>query len=244
MTIIFYDIASGPPVKSFAPNPCKTRYALNFKGVDYHTDWVELPDVPSVRHRVGAALVRAHRDGSDFPTLPIIKDTVTGKVVGDSFDIAVYLDEAYPNGPSLLPPSTLPLQHAFNISTDLVFQPYIILLTHGISFNPETAERSKADFVWRAGVENWDQLTIRGEARAKTLDAFKVALGGLAEFYKRSDGPFMNGETPIYADFILGGWIAFMSRTLPVNEWEDIQTWQDGFWGRFHQALQKYAELK
>ncbi|THU85665.1 hypothetical protein K435DRAFT_763988 [Dendrothele bispora CBS 962.96] len=88
--IIFYDIASGPPVISFAPNPSKTRYALNFKEVHYRTEWVELPDVASVRKKLGSDAVRKHFDGSPFYTLPVIKDPSTGAVVGDTSHDRVY----------------------------------------------------------------------------------------------------------------------------------------------------------
>jgi len=41
--IIFYDIASDKPLRTFAPNPWKTRLALNFKGIPYRTEWVRIP---------------------------------------------------------------------------------------------------------------------------------------------------------------------------------------------------------
>ncbi|KAJ7136040.1 hypothetical protein C8R44DRAFT_662337 [Mycena epipterygia] len=243
--IIFYDIASAPPFIPYAPNPRKTRYALNFKRVHYRTEWVELPDVASVRQKLGATPVRKFRDGSSFYTLPVIHDASTDEIVGDSFDIALCLDKTYPDGPTLFPPSTIALQAAFNAYADNFFQPFVILCVHGIPFNPETAEASKAAFCWRAGKERWDELTVVGEERARLLEQLDVALGReMAKWYSHSDGPFMEGENPLYADFILGGWLAFMSVTMPAKEWEAIQTWHNGLWGKLHRALQKYAEVK
>ncbi|KAJ7268343.1 hypothetical protein C8J57DRAFT_1509533 [Mycena rebaudengoi] len=63
--IIFYDITSGPPVTGYAPNPWKARGALQ-------TEWVELPQVASVRQKLECPAVRRHRDGSPFYTLPMI----------------------------------------------------------------------------------------------------------------------------------------------------------------------------
>ncbi|THU78272.1 hypothetical protein K435DRAFT_786324 [Dendrothele bispora CBS 962.96] len=238
--IIFYDIASGPPVISFAPNPSKTRYALNFKEVHYRTEWVELPDVASVRKKLGSDAVRKHFDGSPFYTLPVIKDPSTGAVVGDTFDIAVYLDKTYPNGPSLFPPSTIGLLAAFNTQVDAIFSRFVKLFVHGIPFNPETAEQSKADFVWRMQGKTWDDLDLRGEERAKALEAFEAALGDLAKFYRLEDGPFLAGETVTYADFIVGGWLVQMKTSL--KEWDRLQSWHDGLWGKLHQALEKYRK--
>lgn len=213
------------------------RYALNFKGIYYQTEWVELTEVESVRKKLGAEPVRAHRDGSSFYTLPVIKDHSTGEIVGDSFQIALYLEKTYTNAPPLFPGSTFGLYAAFNAQVDATFNPFVILMAHGIPFNPETAETSKATFCWRAGRADWDELTVRGEERAQKLEGLKAALGELAKFYSYGDGPFMQGENASYADCIVGGWLAFMKVTL--KEWEEVKTWHDGLWGKLHLALEE-----
>ncbi|RHZ66761.1 uncharacterized protein CDV56_109043 [Aspergillus thermomutatus] len=240
--ILFYDIASAPPVTCFAPNPWKTRYALNFKQAHYQTEWVELPEVSSVRKRLGVAANRVHRDGSPFYTLPIIRNTSTCDIVGDSFEIALYLDRLYPEGARLFPPSTVGLLSAFNSQVDAIFTQHVILCLNGMPFNPETAEESKATFAKRAGKECWDELTVRGEERARTLEGFQGALGELAKAYRRTEGPFLEGDTATYADFIVGSWLKFFKKTM--EEWEELQSWHDGLWGELHRALEKYAEDK
>lgn len=217
---------------------------MNFKGVHYQTEWVELPNVPDVRKRLGPAPNRVHRDGSSFHTLPIIKDLSTGEIIGDSFEIALYLDKAYPDAPTLLPPSTRGLHAAFNTQVDAVFTQHVILCVQGMPFNPETAEISKKTFCWRAGRERWEDLTVEGEDRVKTLASFKDALGNLAKAYKHGNGPFLEGGKVLYADLIVGAWLQFMKATLRKKEWEDLRTWQDGLWGRIHEALERYAEVK
>ncbi len=210
----------------------------------YQTVWVELPDVASVRNKLGAAPVRAHKDGSSFYTLPIIKDPSTGDIIGDSFEIALYLDRTYTNAPLLFPPSTIGLQAAFNVQVDAIFTRFVILCAHGLPFNSETAEQSKAAFLWRAGKTDWEDMTVRGDERVKTLEAFKEALGELAKFYRCEDGPFLEGKNASYADLIVGGWLAFMKVTLKLKEWGGLRTWHDGRWGKLHLALEKYAEVK
>ncbi|KAJ7136059.1 hypothetical protein C8R44DRAFT_729567 [Mycena epipterygia] len=123
--------------------------------------------------------------------------------------------------------TTSPLFAPFNTHVDNTFNPSIIRLFH---------EASKTSFCWRRGKEKWEHLTVEVEERARKLDAFKASLGELAKWY--SDGPFTEDENPLYADFILGGWLRFMSVAMPVKEWED------GLWGRLHRALEKYAEVK
>ncbi|KAJ4393151.1 hypothetical protein N0V93_002358 [Gnomoniopsis smithogilvyi] len=248
-TIIFYDIASGPPVRCFAPNPWKTRYALNFKrlhnGLHYETSWTELPKVTEVRKSLGAAAVRKHDiDGGDFHTLPVIVDRSKGQTVGDSFDIALYLDQMYPSRegePVLLPPSTVALHRNFNLHVDKIFTTFVVLGIPGIPFNPESAEISKAEFCRRAGRKSWDEFAVDGDARKALMKDYEAALGELAKLYvNRDKGPFLEGSVPMYADLIVGGWLAMMSVVLP--EWEQLRGWHDGLFGQLHDALQKYAQ--
>ncbi|KAI0906776.1 hypothetical protein F4823DRAFT_605627 [Ustulina deusta] len=235
--ILFYDIASGPPVRPFAPNPWKARYALNFKRADFVTEWVDVPEVTSTRQSLGLDPVRFFSDGEPFHTLPVIKDTPTNTLVGDSFDIAVYLDKRYPNGPALFRHS-IGLYAAFNTHIDSIFPAGGILFSEGFPFNPETEEKSKAEFCRRAGVKTWDELTVRGEERRKVVSAYEVSLGQVAKYFRFSDGPFIGGAEADYADIIIGGWLMLLSQT--VAEWEEIRTWHGGVLGKLHDALEPY----
>ncbi|KAH8647339.1 hypothetical protein BX600DRAFT_420429 [Xylariales sp. PMI_506] len=242
--ILFYDIASAPPRATYAPNPWKTRYALNFKGANYKTEWVELPDVTRTRKDLGAAPCRFWADGEPFYTLPLVKNPANGEVVGDTFDIAIYLDKLYPEGPALIPPRSTAAFRAFNAQVDAVFTYTALLWCHGIPFNPATAEQSKAEFCRRAKVERWDQLELKGEAREKLLQESEAKLGELAKLFSHPQEPFLEGAEASYADIIIGGWLACMNRTLPEGEWEVIASWHEGRWGKLHSALQKLATIK
>jgi glutathione S-transferase len=268
--IIFYDIAFRPPYhqNSLAPNPWKTRYALNFKKVPYSTTWVPLGDIARVRKAIGASASRKFADGSDFYTLPVITDSTTKSVVGDSFDIAVYLQKTYPNSGAgdLFPPQTLdfvcpheiailvplspikdntyPEYARFNMNVDAAFTVYTRLMVHAFPFDPATAEANKAEFVRRAGVASWDDLAVRGEERKKIMVSFRDTLAPLAKLFERdSSGPFILGKQPSYADLIVGGWLKMSQTTLPENEWEELAGWHGGVFGRLHQALKQFAHV-
>jgi glutathione S-transferase len=221
---------------------CYDRLALNFKGANYQTRWVELPEITSVRKELGVAPNRTLPDGSPLHTLPIIKNTSTAEVIGDSFEIALYLDKIYPTSPMLFPPSTVGLQKAFNVQVDAIFTNHVLLMADGIPFNPETAEVSKKTFVDRFGANSWDDFTVKGDERAKKLASFESALGDLAKFYKQTEFVFLNGESPCYADLIVGGWLGYVKATTP--EWKDVKTWHDGFLGKLDEALAQYAIVR
>lgn len=102
-----YDIASPLGPRSYAPNPSKARLALSFKCAPFQTTWVDILDISNVREGLGSPATRKFDDGSDFYTLPMLQDLTSGKVVGDSFDIADYLEDKFPDsGGCLSPPAS------------------------------------------------------------------------------------------------------------------------------------------
>lgn len=214
---------------------------MNFKDANYKTRWVELPDVTSVRTELGVAPNRTHPDGSSFATLPIIKDVSRAEVVGDSFEIAQYLDKIYPSSPSLIPPGTVGLQKAFNIQVDAIFTNHVLLMVPGMPWNPQTAEASRQTFVKRGTLRSWDDLTLTPEARTAMLRSFESALGDLKKCYEQTDGAFLDGTNATYADLIVGGWINTVKAT--TAEWPEISKWLDGFLTRLGRALIQYGTV-
>ena len=111
--------------------------------------------------------------------------------------------------------------------------------------DPATAEISRAEFVQRAGVQQWEDFEIPqgSDERRRRLVAFESALGSdlAAWFVGRDEGPFLEGRTPMYADLIVGGWLQMMRNCLP--EWEEFRTWHEGLWGRLFDALEEWAEV-
>ncbi|KAF9911400.1 hypothetical protein BX616_010606 [Lobosporangium transversale] len=269
--MVFYDIAMRPPIASTccAVNPWKSRLALNFKNIAYSTTWVPLPDIAQVRSDLGVDACRNFGDGTKFYTLPILVDRNTNTKIGDSFDIAVYLQTEYPNSGSgnLFPPQKLdfvynlddallvPLSERkgdehdeysrFNTNVDAAFTAHLSLMAYNLPFEPATAEASRAEFIRRAGVKSWDDFEVKGEKREKIKESFHLMLGDLSKlFLKDTTGPFILGEQASYADLIVGGWLRMMRVTLPEDEWEEARGWHGGIFGRLHDSLEKYAEVK
>lgn len=261
--IVFYDIAFKAPREdtNSAPNPWKTRLALNFKAMPYATTWVPLPDVEKVRRSIHVPACRKWGDGSDYYTLPVITDPNTRESIGDSFDIAVYLQKTYPDsGLDLFPkqkldyvytpdqPSPIPLtdirggEHddyaEFNMSVDALFTEHVILMAHGMPIDPA----GEQVFVKRAGVDSFDAFKFVGEPRKQMLLSFERKLEGLAKVFRRDkSGPFVLGTKASYADLIVGAWLRMASRTLESTEWEALRGWHGGVFGQLHDALDRYA---
>lgn len=268
--IEFYDIATRPPAEKTccSPNPWKARFALNFKAMPFTTNWVQMPDITKVRKGLNVPPVRQFADGTDFYTLPIIHDPNTGALVGDSFDIAVYLQKTYPDAGAggLFPAQALgewvlakehsilvPLTEArpggwpdyaqFNVNVDAAFTLHVGLTVQGFPFDPASEEASKAEFVRRAGVKRFEDFTLEGEARQKVKDSFKEMLGGLAVLFKKDpSGPFLLGQRASYADMMVGAWLRMFHGTLEASEFDEITSWHDGVFRQLHDALDAYAK--
>ncbi|KAJ6442299.1 C6 transcription factor [Purpureocillium lavendulum] len=267
----YYDIAMRPPRASTccSPNPWKARLALNFKNIEHSTKWVPLPEIAQVRRDLGLTACRKFGDGSDFFTLPILVDPNTGSTIGDSFDIAVYLQKTYPESGAgdLFPAQKLEFEYdpgfallvplseqakgdyddyaKFNTTIDAAFTANVGLMAYTMPFDPATAEASRAIFVQRAGVSSWEDFQIKGEARDKAKASFRAMLGDLAKLYARdTSGPFLLGKQASYADMIIGGWVYMAHATLPDDEWQEMRGWHDSTFGRLYDGLQAYAEVK
>lgn len=267
-TLILYDISSPLEPRSYAPNPSKGRYTLGFKRVPFKTTFVDILDIADVRKSLNCAATRKLDDGSDFFTLPMLKDPSTGRVLGDTFDIANYLDETYPDSGGKLFPSDSsktgldyesPKKDSvfyapvttnegaknadyakFNVHVDTTFSANIAAFAQNMPFNPKTAEATKALFAKRAHLKSWDDLSFSSEARAALVAGLKADTASLAQLFTVNEGgPYLEGAQANYADIIVGGWLNMLSVVMPKDEWEDFRTWHGGAFAKLHDALQE-----
>ncbi|CAH0051229.1 unnamed protein product [Clonostachys solani] len=269
MEMDFYDIAMRAPSAEHccSVNPWKSRLALNFKNIPHTTKWVPLPEIPKFRRELGLPACRKHADGSDFFTLPVLVDHGTGSKVGDSFDIALYLQKTYPDSgdgdlfpaqkldfhfdpilPAWAPPLSVRSDSeqeeyaSFNTSVDAAFSAHAGLAGYNM---PVDSEATRDEFIRRAGAKSWDDFEVKGEVREQMIQSLKAMLGDLSrEFTKNTGGPFTLGARATYADLIVGGWLYMMSRTLSDGEWQQVRGWHGGVFGDLFDGLKKYAEVK
>jgi glutathione S-transferase len=280
--IIFYDIASELPHHTFAPNPWKTRYALNYKNIPYKTKPIDLPDIASEREKLGVPANRTLPDGSPYHTLPLIHDPETNSFIGDSFEIALHLDRRSPQSSSsssstqetpkpLFRPHTTGLTASFNSRVDALFTKFVSLSSI-MPFPEASKPRIYAIFASRFGLKDMSALQPTPEAREALFVEFEQALGELAKAWRHvggttdgvwraggtaegqaqrdgragdaAAGPWLDdGEEPVYADFIVGGWLAMMATCMETKDWERVRGWQGGLWGRIHDALEPLRRM-
>ncbi|RDB29448.1 Glutathione S-transferase-like protein ustS [Hypsizygus marmoreus] len=246
--ITFYDIPTTKAGQPFSPNTWKTRYSLNFKGIPYHTVWVEYPDIEELCKKIGAPPTSVKPDGSPFYTLPVIYDPTTNTAISESILIAEYLDAKYPDNPKLLPPGTRPLQHAFSnayLPTGAPVLQFAMPATHRI-LNPssEVYFRFHREKLFGKTMET---LTPVGKARedewAKVKAGFNTVDGWLQK--GKEDGPYFLGKENSFVDFVVGARLMWLRRIFGEDspEWNDIKTWNEGRWAAFVDGIRKYEAI-
>jgi len=247
--IIFYDIpGKAEETLAWSPNTWNTRFALNFKGLKYKTEWVEYPDIDALCKKIGAKHTSFKADGATpHYTLPVIYDPSTKAVVSDSTAIADYLDKTYPDQPLLYPPGTRALHAAFeNLFSSVVGVPLYPLLVFHTSLN---LNKPSYDYFRKTREEAFgkklEHIAPEGESEEmwkKFEDGLALVAGWLKE---AGDKPFIGGDQPSYADLQVGGRLIWAKLVWGENSsgWNRIKALDGGMWGRYLQQLDKYTTV-
>ena len=201
--------------RSASPYVWRTRYALAHKGLPFEGVPLGFTDIPTLC-------------GGRFKTVPILEQGDT--LLAESWDIAEYLDRAYPDQPALF---SSPAENATVRLIDAWFSSEILRKMFGVyaldiynAARPEDRpyfRRSREGFLKGATLETYTT------DRASRLPALREALRPLRSQLSRF--PFLGGNTPNYADYIALAafhWVASVS-TLPMLAGNDdvLRTWLD-----------------
>ncbi|KAI1761258.1 putative glutathione S-transferase [Hypoxylon sp. FL1150] len=208
--IVFFDLPSKTG-KAWSLNPWKTRLALNFKGLPYKTEWVEYPDIKG--------RFQDHLPPAELYTIPaiILPD---GTWVMDSFKIADVLEEKYPEPSLRLDSPYLPRvrESMAKASSPLtaIFKPNVcklLLNEPSAVYFRRTRERDEGMTLEQLAAE---------KGGAVAWEAAKPHLHRITELLKEnSEGPFFEGKTVGFVDFVWAGFLIFYSR-FGESVWADL----------------------
>ncbi|RYO82489.1 hypothetical protein DL766_006324 [Monosporascus sp. MC13-8B] len=180
----------------------EARFALNYKGLDYKTDWLEYPNIQP--------RLEKHLPGRELYTIPTVV-MPNGDYIMDSFEIAQALEKAFPT-PSLHLESPY-LEKLSAVMPDTmgalvgIFVPLI----------PERLLNEASKPYWYEKREAKVGMPLDRLAREKGGDeAWKAAEPHLrkvtALLGENADGPFFMGKEVSYADFVWAGCLIFYRR--------------------------------
>ncbi|KAI9258968.1 glutathione S-transferase [Phascolomyces articulosus] len=194
--IVFYDLKlPNDPNFAWSPNTCKTRFTLNYKGIPYKTVWLTFFEV----HSEIPKLTKSDR----MPTIPVIVDKLHGdKVVQDSWEIAKYLDEAYPDTPRLFNNDLGTQLFFYNYCTkNILLQVFKLVLPNLLDKTGDMREWyvTSREAMFKTSLEN-----VMGdpEEQAKILAGFLEPIGAILKEY-----PYVNGQQVACNDIMLAGYL-------------------------------------
>jgi glutathione S-transferase len=200
--------------RSSSPYVWRIRYALAHKGTACETVALGFTEIPATF-------------GGRFKTLPVLEHGDT--LMAESWDIAEYLDRAFPDRPSLF---TSPSELALARLSDAWFSSEVMRRMFGIYvLDIHNAARAEDRSYFRRTREQrlkgvpLEDYTADRESR---LPALREALNPLRAHLSRF--PYLGGTAPNYADYIALSaflWVASVS-TLPMLAHDDtLRAWLD-----------------
>jgi glutathione S-transferase len=208
-----YDLAGADPNRRFSPYCWRIRMALAHKRLAVETIAWRYCDKPAIAH-----------SGQD--RVPVIEDG--DRVVADSWAIANYLEDAYPDRPSLFGTAAARAVARFinswadtalngGISTFVALD----IVGHLDSRDRDYFRQSRAQ---RFGM-TLEQMCANREARVgafrRTLEPLRVTL---------KSQPFLGGDAPLYPDYIVFGgfqWARTISDFALLENDDPIAAWRE-----------------
>lgn len=239
------------------------RLALNTKSLPYRTHWVPFAGIRQhciSIHAKPTIRILNPSDGSlqkEIYTLPVIYDPKTGRTVEESFEIAKYLDEVYPEGgegaeATFVPKGQENLQPEFTaLFTREVIQhllPLVIAYVgNGIPGKAEYAfwKRTREERLGGKTVDEFavskDDVQRVGEVWGKAIQGFEVIGKWVDEHRETSEGWMLGGRIT-WADILLGSWVLSLKRMWGEDDWrwKELMRLDDGRWRRFVERMDMY----
>ncbi|KAG2147449.1 uncharacterized protein EDB93DRAFT_415232 [Suillus bovinus] len=235
-SLVLYDILSELPGNNWSPNPAKPRFVLSYKDLPFVTIWVEYSDISIAMKAIGS---KPHKrpDGSDVYTSPVLIDPNTGAIISNSFEIVSYLEKTYPEKP-IFPHNSEPLIRAFESAYLRLLQPSFNFL---FARAAEILRPASAKFFTKVRSmdvplpwdENWDANWALLEKGHNTL----------YEWYQKSDGKWIMGDTFSFADIMVACWLLAYKRVLKEDEWVRLSSWNGGKWAQVLADVEKECNL-
>ncbi len=211
MSIRFHDLAAADPAVRFSPFCWRIRFALAHKELAAEAVCWRFTDKDAIAF-------------SGQGKVPVLQDGDT--VVSDSWDIALYLEKAYPDRPTLFPEGS-GIAHARFVRNwvEATVQLPILQLVIPELFEA-LHERDKAYFresrEARFGCSLEDFALPAEKAVPRIRNAFTPLRLTL------TDQPFLSGETPGLADFIAVApfyWAAAVSSSALLEQDDPVRSW-------------------
>ncbi|MGO9048195.1 MAG: glutathione S-transferase N-terminal domain-containing protein [Xanthobacteraceae bacterium] len=203
----------------FSTYSWRTRLALHHKGLPFAAHPVAVSDKATIGF-----------SGQD--KVPILKHD--GRVIADSWAIALYLEKEFPDRPSLFGGETgETLTHVFNVWTDRELVPALIpyLMRDVLDCVNEADGAHLRGHIEGAMKKSLEELTA---GREQAVSTFRRKLQPARKALEKK--AFLGGAAPTYADYILFGllqWARVTSSAKVLEDTDVIASWFDRVLGLY-----------
>ncbi len=198
--------------RSASPFVWRIRYALAHKGIPFETVYLGFTEIPTVF-------------GGKFKTVPILEHADTA--LAESWDIAEYLDRAFPEHPLLF---NTPAELALVRFVDSWFTNEVLRKMFRVYVKDvhDAARPEDRPYFRESREKNMKGKTLESFTadRATYLPVIRASLAPLRSYLQKY--PFIGGSAPNFADYIaLGGFYwAASAGSLPLLESDDsLRDW-------------------
>ncbi|MCF6370581.1 MULTISPECIES: glutathione S-transferase family protein [Rhizobium/Agrobacterium group] len=211
MTRVLYSLCGKDETRPFSPHCWKVSLALAHKGLDYVERPYPFTAIPTIE------------DGFS-KTVPILRDG--DRLVRDSFDIALYLEETYPDHPTLFGGEGGKALSRFveSFSQMILHMPVTKMAIMHIHDMLDEGDQAyfRQSRLERLG-KSIEEVAAEGEAERAAFAARLEPVRRTLHFQ-----PYLGGERPLFADYILFGalqWMRVTAGTPPLAEDDSVMQW-------------------
>ncbi|HCP00953.1 MAG TPA: beta-aryl ether-cleaving protein [Rhodospirillaceae bacterium] len=221
MAITLYDLV-GRDDRRFSSNCCKTVYALAHKGLAFKIVPTRFIDIAEIR-------------GGELKTVPVIRDG--DRWVGDSWNIAVYLEKTYPDEASVFG-GVGGIEHARFVAQWNASEIQPLVMTMIVNDIYQRLDPADQPYFWESRKKRLgrpiNEVVIGREER---LPTFRARLEPLRRVI--SDQPFLGGADPVYSDYLAMAPFIWGRRMSPFTLLES----DDPVYAWVHRCLDLYGGL-
>lgn len=211
MTRKLYALCGADRTRPFSPHVWKTKLSLAHKGLEFDVQPVGFTDIPTLEE--GATRL-----------VPLLRDG--GKLVSDSFGIALYLEEAYPERPTLFGgEGGKAMARLVEGWSQMTLHPMIGRIT--IMDIHDRLDPGDQAYFRKSREERFGKpLEEVAEVGRADLETFSAKLEPLRHMLKFQ--PFLGGDGPLFSDYIVFGalqWARIVSRQCLLADGDLVTAW-------------------
>ncbi|KAJ8090028.1 hypothetical protein PM082_018607 [Marasmius tenuissimus] len=212
----------------------KIIFALNYKKLPFKIEVLPFGSLEPTARSLGASPTGTHPDGTPKYTVPFLYDSDKSKIVTESFAIAEYLDETYPDTPKLFAEGATKAQREL-IDAREAATGILVPITF-----------PKASTLWSEEMVAF--IRNRGTPLEVTLssedqEALWVKAKKAFEEAEKQHGEGSDKDEYVFADFALAGpaWTFRVSFGEESKGWREMRSWAGGKMGKVTDAAVEYT---